>query len=416
MRLEFSRIEQGMDENLHVAQNMSISLITYAILNLVRKLSNRRKMFFVKVVVILLVFAFLLISISSSFDNSNAAAVSKTGYERHFGALGQHGNASGSIPVIPGTFETGLHVNPFFHYSSEPAPMGIADYGIGPGNVPYEYNTTSFLGTACLVSLSTYNSSLNYSQYAGGPHGMSFQLNVNLQFFNGDSQYVYWVQNVAFLNTSSNNISFIDNVWNFTSRGANMHNSTFSRNGTLGDSSGTYFYYSLASLSLSGNNMVLHYPTKIEFKVDSSTTASNQPEVVFMYNDGYGWITYDNVVFKFVNDLTADHGFVVDGYNYNPVNFYDAELILGGPDGGTQTYDTSSKLQLQLEYWNNHNYQEITNAYNFGSDTAEGINNVSSKLAYYPENGSLSALLYNYPGELGVLYNSSEIATLQVDS
>ena len=99
MRLEFSRIEQGMDENLHVAQNMSISLITYAILNLVRKLSNRRKMFFVKVVVILLVFAFLLISISSSFDNSNAAAVSKTGYERHFGALGQHGNASGSIPV-----------------------------------------------------------------------------------------------------------------------------------------------------------------------------------------------------------------------------------------------------------------------------------------------------------------------------
>ena len=33
-------------------------------------------------------------------------------------------------------------VNPLDGYSSEPAPMGIGDFGVGEGGRPYTYNTT----------------------------------------------------------------------------------------------------------------------------------------------------------------------------------------------------------------------------------------------------------------------------------
>ncbi|WP_161939681.1 thermopsin [Picrophilus oshimae] len=305
-------------------------------------------------------------------------------------------------------------INVFQYNSKEPAPMGIADYGIGYNNESYEYNTTSFLGIANINYLCTYNNSLsNASKF------MSFQLNINLVFYEGDTEYVYWVQDVAFLNTSSGNhlIYFIDNVWNSSAPNANMHNSTISGNGTVGNSSGTYFYYDYASSSLPGNCIDLQYPSTIEFKIVSAITSNDQPEVIFMYNDGHGWVTYDNVVFKFVNDLTSDCGFVVNGNNYNPHgDYYDAALILGGPGDGSQTNDISSNIQLQLEYWNGHNYQEILNAYNYGSDTAEGICNVSDSAAYYTYNGTLFSEVTNGTGSLGQIYNQYDIGIINLTS
>jgi hypothetical protein len=321
-------------------------------------------------------------------------------------------------PKTPSGTVTGgvnsMGVNPFSLYSKEPAPMGIADYGIGYNNVPYSYNTTSFLGIVNISSLYTHNSSL-YT-----PAEMTFQLNINLVFNDGNTQYVYWVQNVADLNTSSGNhmIGFIDNVWNLSATNANMHNSTVSGNGTVANSSGSHFYYDWASSSLPGNDEVLHYPTNIEFKIVSITTGNNQPEVIFMYNDGYGWITYDNVVFKFVNDLTANYGFVVDGSNYEPNGFsyYDAELILGGPGGGTQTNDTLSNVQLQLEYWNGHNFQQVVSAFNFGSDTAEGIENVVSAGKFYTNDGTLFAQVTNGTGSLEQIYNQNSIGIINMST
>jgi hypothetical protein len=394
----------------------------------VRHLLVRGELFYSKTIVILLLTVFLLISVTSASGHSDAGSPFGSAYKDYFNLPGQRYNTSNvgrstnvvpssAYPIgnVPANSVKGSAVNPLSLYSREPAPMGIADYGIGPNGNPYEYNTTSFMGIVKIDSLSTYNSSLSYLNYTGGPHGMTFQLNINLQFFNGPSEYVYWVQDVADLNTSSNNIAFIDNVWNLSEPNANMHNSTVSGNGTVANSSGTHFYYDLASLSLPGNEVVLQYPTNIEFKI-VSTISNNQPEVIFMYNDGYGWVTYDNVLFKFVNDLTADYGFVVDGYNYNPVNFYDAELILGGPGGGTQTNDNLSNLQLQLEYWNGHNFQQVVNAFNFGSDTAEGIHNVVSSGMYYNANGTLFAQVANGSGNLTQIYNRTDIGIINVST
>jgi len=304
-------------------------------------------------------------------------------------------------------------VNPFSLYSKEPAPMGIADYGIGPNNQPYAYETPEFLGVINVNKLETYNASLNQSAY-----WMTFQLNVNLVFENGNTQYAYWIQDVVFVNTSDNYIQFIDNIWNFSSPGANMFDSTVLGNGTVGNSSGTGFYYDWANQYLPGNDISLSYPYNIQLEVFSYINAQGYPAVAFQYNDGYGWVTYDNANFVFASDLTSYPEFLVDGYQYEPTGytFYDAELILGGPGGGAQTYDVSSSLTLQLEYWNGHNFQMIDNAYNFGSNTAEGISNVVSSAMYYRENGSIFESILNGSGQLSPVYNQSDIGIVNISS
>jgi len=303
-------------------------------------------------------------------------------------------------------------VNPYRFYSSEPAPMGIADYGLGPNDQPYGYETTAFLGIINVNNLETYNASLNQSAY-----WMSFQLNVNLFFENGGTQYAYWVQDVAHVNTSDNYVQFIDNIWNSSSSGANMFNSTVLGNGTVGNSSGTGFYYDWANQYLPGNDIPLSYPYNIQFEVISYVDSQGYPAVAFLYNDGYGWVTYDNANFVFARDLTSYPEFLVDGYQYEPSgNFYDAELILGGPWSGYQTYDVSSSLNLQLEYWNGNNFQEITNAYDFGSHTAEGISNVVSSAMYYTENGSIFESILNGSGQLAQVYTQSDIGVINISS
>ena len=323
--------------------------------------------------------------------------------------------ANSKLAIIPNSHRvTGLAgdnpnmvVNPYAIETGEPAPMGIADYGVGPGNTPYDYSTTSFLGIAKISSLSTNSSGNNF---------MTFQLNDVIVFGNGASSYSYWIQDVAFVGSTFNGstpyVQFIDNVWNLSSSTASMYATSISGNGTVSTSGGTGFYYDYANSNLPGNDMFTSFPITIQFKVVAYMSGI-YPAVAFEYNDGYGWITYDNIIFPFATSLTYYDGFVVDGYTYNPYGtFYDAELIMGGPGGGSQTIDESSAVELQLEYWNGNNYQEITNAYDFGSDTAEGISNVSSYLLCLI-NGVYDYVLAG-SGGLYELYNSSNIATVNI--
>lgn len=304
-------------------------------------------------------------------------------------------------------------VDPTAYYSYEPAPMGIADYGLstssGGGYTPYSYFTSMFLGKADISSLSTMTSS--------GDTEMTFQLNVNLVFYDSGIEYVYWIQDVAFVQTASPQaIEFIDNVWNMSSPSASMLSSSISGNGTVAQSGSTGYYYSVASsYNLPGNDIYINMPTTADFKVISGINAMNRPTVAFEYNDGYGWVTYDNAVFSFVSDLTSDGGFLVDGSSYNPYGtFYDAEFILGGPGGGSDTMDLGSNVNIQLEYWNGNNFQMITNAFNFGSDTAEGIDNVYPNADYYSSTGTLFSNIGAGYGSLGQLYSYQNVGILDL--
>jgi len=301
-----------------------------------------------------------------------------------------------------------FQVDPYSYYSSEPAPMGIADFGVNPStSTGYTYNTTEFVGTINISSLTVLNAS-----NTGSIDQMGFQLNVVLVVNGAGGTYEYWIQDVAFLNTTSNLIEFIDNVWNMSAGGAYTTGTDITGNG-----SGYYgWYFDIASSFLSGNDITLSYPATFQLRVVSSVV-SGYPEVAFEYNDSGAWETYDNIKVAFARGYT-NQGFVVDGTSYNPYGlFNDAELILGGPGGGSQTTDTGSNLGLTLQYWNGHNLQPIINAYNFGSDTAEGIDHVADQRRVVASDGLLyGRVTKSTTGSLSTLYDHSYDALVNVSA
>jgi len=300
-------------------------------------------------------------------------------------------------------------VNPFSLYSKEPAPMGIADYGIGPNGQPYKYETNSFLSTAKISSLIAYNSSTK-----GYGYNISFQLNVMLTFNNSGNQYVYWVQEGPNVNTQDNNVSMWVNIFNVSSSSSEMNNSMVSGNGRVYN--GTYIFNDPTPGS--GNFVNMSYPYTLKYIVNASESPNGNPEVKFFYNDGFGWINFDTVIFTFADNMKSVPSFLVDGFNYVPNGymFYDAEWIVAGFGNGEQVEAIKSNLSMQLEYWNGHNYQEITNAYDFGSDTAEGMSNVVSSVASYSENGSIFESVLNGSGQLSQVYNQSDIGIVNISS
>ncbi|MEM3192969.1 MAG: thermopsin family protease, partial [Candidatus Parvarchaeota archaeon] len=211
-------------------------------------------------------------------------------------------NSVSSIPKIPTHLRVprGSNENaPWYSYYEEPAPMGIGFMGLSPENQLYNYSTSSFLGIARIESLETYNSSLNYSS-----RDMTFQLNVNLGFYNGNKFYDYWIQDVAFVNTSTNTPAFINNIWNFTyNSSGKIYSSTLSGNGAI-YSYHNMSFYAYSAPDVQGNGVSLSFPYTLEFRVNATINSMGNPAVSFFYNDGFGWYEFDFVSFIFANNLS----------------------------------------------------------------------------------------------------------------
>ncbi|HMF31692.1 MAG TPA: thermopsin [Candidatus Lokiarchaeia archaeon] len=270
-------------------------------------------------------------------------------------------------------------VNPHHNFTKGPAPMGIADYGINPStNESYSYNTSSFLGSATIRSFTVnggVTGQLSSAQYSAG-----IQLNVVMKFAVLSNIYAYWLQDVVEIDTSQNYVTFLDNIWNFSS--APHYASTISRAGIVGSGSvGSYgngsFYGVVAGSGLPGNGISLTYPCTIFLEINSTIDPWGLPVATFSYNDGFSWVTYDTVTFLLPPGPLVDSQIVVNGSEYAPIGlFYDAELVFGGSGGGLSTAAVSSDADLTLSYSHGTAMQEIPFAYNFGSDTAETISNV----------------------------------------
>ena len=298
-------------------------------------------------------------------------------------------------------------IDVFRAYTTEPAPMGIADYGVGLGG-PYQYSTTAFMGSVYIASLQTRN--------ATGDPSMGFQLNVVLAFTDSNVQYAYWVQDVAQMDTSTNQIFFIDNIWNFTSHGASMVGSAVSGNGQVAAYHGTGYYYDVPAVG-AGNGINLAYPATVSFLLTAGLNSNREPTVKFQYEDGLGTQTYDNVTFKTANHVSAFSGFEVNGNTYNPAGtYFDSELVLGGPGGGLSTADVSSDLRLSLYYWNGNNFQTVPNSYDFGSDTAETVSSVTSLGDYVRATGSLIARVQAGAGSLAQLYTQGGTGMISIQT
>ncbi|MGI0150718.1 MAG: thermopsin family protease, partial [Thermoplasmata archaeon] len=300
----------------------------------------------------------------------------------------------------------GSTVDPTAFYTAEPAPMGISDFGVNDSTgTAYAYDTDSFLGNATISNLTLYNSSMN-SYWA------TLQLNVVLAFEDGGVSYAYWIQDVAVIDTYYAYVYYQDNVWNLSGPGAVVLASSLVGNGVVDPSIG--FYYDLASANLSGSYAYLSLPSTISLQVNSALSASGEPEVTFGYDDGSGWQVFDQVIFTVATDPTSvvDDGFEVNGTGVNPTGYlyYDAELVLGGPGGGSSTEDFGSEVDLTLDYFNGANFQATPSAWDFGSNTAETVSNVDDLGYSWLSNGSLFAQITAGSGSLEELWDPSEVS------
>jgi len=297
-------------------------------------------------------------------------------------------------------------VDPYRSYKKEPAPVGIADFGIGPSG-PYSYSTNSSLGVVSIDSLSTKN--------ATGYPWLSIQQNVVLEFTSGGQKYYYWVQNVIFLISTNNTVYFVDNVWNFTSLAAPLSQAAISGDGNVSKYGGRSYYAYIAPYPTESSDVSLVYPTSIDLEVNSSLDSKGDPQVVFAYDDGFGWVNYDMVTFNVSGVVSSLPGFIVDGSEYNGGDlFSDAELVLAGPGGGSTVADVQSGVNLRLEYWNGNNYDEVPNAYNFGADTGETISNTVSKASFSSSDGEAGADVVAGNGTLGGLYTRDDLGVLNI--
>jgi thermopsin/PEGA domain-containing protein len=306
----------------------------------------------------------------------------------------------------PRSFDRGAHplapvIDPNMSYVSEPAPLGVTDFGVTPGGTGYAYGTPEFVASATIRSLSTFTSSSGSN--------MTFQLNVEDVVSGGGSTYVYWIQDVAFVDTSARQFVWADNVWNLSAPGVGLSSNSVAGNGSV--FGGTY--YADQAFGYPGSPASYSEPTTILARVVASNV-SGAPHVGFQYNDGSGWVTFDNVTFPFLTN-GVNHGFLVSGFQYAPSGLYlNAEWTMGGPGGGLSQKALLSDADMGLSYWNGHNLQAVRAAYNHGGNTAEGISNIVDRFGASNGTGAVFGHATNGSGALGPLYGPSEVSTLRI--
>ncbi len=384
----------------------------------------------------------LLVVLTCGLAITSVAALSNSG--RSLGGVSLHeassspsvvsrGDGSGvpaaaprnGLPPSSGGFRTsgGVHPAPYsVDTGTEPAPMGLADFGSEPGGGSYSYETDSFQGTISIASLSTYNASIG----GGEESSMSFQLNAFLGFTSGGTDYVYWVQDVLSLNSASGAVEIYDNIWNATSQplpeiAATAVHGNGSISGFSIDGLEEQYYGDASPCSKPGACVDLVYGSggavaTVVLQLNASLVAG-KPTVKFLYDDGYGLASFDTATFSFPVAPAEFQGFFVNAgaLSSGCVRCVgDVELIAGGPNSGYQTsISGTTDVTFSIGRWNGHNYESVPDAYDHGAATAEGLENATVGVSANGF-GEPLAVLTNGPGSLGPLWGKGSLAIVGV--
>ncbi len=273
------------------------------------------------------------------------------------------------------------HVTP--GYVTSPAPMGIGDYGLmnKSGSLStYNYTTSSFEASINLTSFSDLNMA------SDAPQSVTFQLNSvlnNTDLF-GLPAYAMWTQNVLFYSARTHQATFIDNIWNFSSPATYLTNNAINYSRQPG---GLLFNYPGVHIA-EGPTIQLHYPFTVNLYINTSVT-DRESTVWFNYSvthatnltgspvhHGY----YDMVEFNSTYNQPSTYKapaptFLVSGTQITPTGFipYDAEIMVGGPGGGSTATIYNINGTMNLDFYNAtaHGYQPVKAAYSIGSETGE---------------------------------------------
>jgi thermopsin len=268
-----------------------------------------------------------------------------------------------------------------------PAPMGIGTFGVrNTTGTPsaYSIRSTSWEGSITIDNVNTFLLDNDGALSTNGANN-TFGVQLNTVTANttvlGQSSYSFWTQNVLYFNLVPGTVTFLDNIWNFSSPATSLLDHTiYSGNGTP-----VYpeFYYDF------GPTIAVTLPVTVHLYLNSSTTN--------LVSTGYGYTTvrfgydivnaathateaagiYDTVLFNSTIPAGSvpSSPFLVDGSQLTPTNFllYDAEIMIGGPGGGTTTSVYGINATESLQYWNASLGRYVTppSAWNVGTDTGE---------------------------------------------
>lgn len=271
-------------------------------------------------------------------------------------------------------------------YLTSPAPMGIGTYGVMNTTGTAEPYSTTSQGWEGAITINSVNSFLMTNDGAISTNGSQsvFGVQLNAVMTNvtvgTTSNYSFWTQNVLYFNfPSPGSITLLDNLWNFSSPAVALTAGTlYSYNGTP-----VYpqYYYSY------GPTFATSFPLTVQLYLNSSTT--NIPSTGFGYSTvkyGYNVIeggasvgsgVYDTVLFSSSTPIGSVPAapYLVDGSQLTPTGFipYDAEIMIGGPGGGTTTSIYGINGSETLQYWDatSSSYAVPASAWNVGSETGE---------------------------------------------
>jgi thermopsin len=285
---------------------------------------------------------------------------------------------AGATPTQLARSHSAGNVSPLYT-GNDPAPIGLADYGLsanpnGNGSV-----VASILNTPSLRGTFDPNATGVQPLYpfSSTPDGYGVQLNAvttNVSLFGG-ANYSFWTQNVVEYLAQAHTLILVTNIWNFS--GGPLSSNVFYAHGPRGTQVGTEFYYAFFpvptpvsypfNLSLWMNNSVIQGRNAVNF-----TAALTEGATTTFY-------PYDFVIF---NSTTPTSGpaslsnYTANGFTYNPIGLTDDfELILGGPGGGSQADLYAADANMTLDYWNSTAgvYQAVPSAFSYGGETGETV-------------------------------------------
>jgi thermopsin len=270
------------------------------------------------------------------------------------------------------------HVSPL--YNSTPAPIGVTDFGLsaGPGGtvVPSILNTTSVRGQVDTGPAGIHGLDLADSS----PDAFGLQLNsvlTNVTLF-GTPGYSFWTQDIALYFPAADELYLDSNIWNWS--GGPLTPNVFYAHGPYGVQVDESFYYAFIgpftvsypfNLTFFLNSTVVHGRDAVFFGADISSPSGH---IVYPY--------WDYAVFNSTapggTPLSRPSNYTANGYSYNPIGLTDDfEMILGGPNGGSQADLVTADATIGLAYWSHGAYHSVPSAYSYGGETGETVTGAS---------------------------------------
>ncbi|HUI85754.1 MAG TPA: thermopsin family protease [Nitrososphaerales archaeon] len=261
-------------------------------------------------------------------------------------------------------------------YYRPPVPTGISDYGVINSSgtwSAYRVDATQIVGEAWIYSIGVNDPSLSQMRNVAG-----LQLNVVLKVSTTHGDQSYWVQNIAFFDTTEDYVNFANQIWNFSGPEAWMHSADVSGNGDVSGNPPE------AAYSMDRNLPGAHYALPMHFEIITNVLRDANGVVIgFAYNGFLNSFpilgtTWDEVHIAATGVLGA--AFEVNGFQTTGRAYYNAEFVFTGPPGSSAIAYRTLNATIGLRYvLTNGTVTSPRSVFEFGT-TGESVTNLQTKL------------------------------------